>query len=154
MNLSSCYLFAGLSQSQLEYLSGIATSISVKKSSWLFHRGAPADCLYTVEKGAVELLIEVQPGIEIPINMIRPLNGCVGASALVEPYRYSLSARCVEDGTLSVIRRADLTPLIEQHPHLGRILMTNLSRHLLERLNETRQEVQLRFMSLVRSATF
>jgi CRP-like cAMP-binding protein len=72
----------------------------------------------------------------------------------VEPYRYSLSARCVEDGTLSVIRRADLTPLIEQHPHLGCILMTNLARHLLERLNETRQEVQLRFMSLVRSATF
>jgi len=154
MNLSSCYLFAGLSQSQLEYISGIATSMPVNKSSWLFHRGAPAECLYTVEKGAVELLIEVQPGIEIPINMIRPYNGCVGASCLVEPYRYSLSARCVEDGTLSVIRRADLTPLIEQHPHLGCILMTNLARHLLERLNETRQEVQLRFMSLVRSATF
>jgi CRP/FNR family transcriptional regulator, cyclic AMP receptor protein len=154
MDLSSCYLFAGLSQSQLEHLAGIATSMPVKKSSWLFHRGAPADCLYTVEKGAVELLIEVQPGIEIPINMIRPQNGCVGASCLVEPYRYSLSARCVEDGTLSVIRRADLTPLIEQQPHLGRILMTNLARHLLERLNETRQEVQLRFMSLVRSATF
>ena len=154
MNLSSCYLFEGLSQSQLGYLSGIASSMPVKKSSWLFHKGEPADCLYTVDKGAVELLIEVQPGIEIPINMIRPLNGCVGASALVEPYRYSLSARCVEDGTLSVIRRADLTPLIEQHPHLGRILMTNLARHLLARLNETRQEVQLRFMSLVRSATF
>jgi CRP/FNR family transcriptional regulator, cyclic AMP receptor protein len=154
MNLSSCYLFEGLSQSQLGYLSGIASSMLVKKSSWLFHKGEPADCLYTVDKGAVELLIEVQPGIEIPISMIRPLNGCVGASALVEPYRYSLSARCVEDGTLSAIRRADLTPLLEQHPHLGRILMTNLSRHLLERLNETRQEVQLHFMSLVRSATF
>jgi hypothetical protein len=37
---------------------------------------------------------------------------------------------------------------------LGRILMTNLARHLLERLNETRQEVQLRFMSMVRSASF
>ena len=154
MNLSTCYLFEGLSQSQLGHLSGIASSMPVKKSNWLFHKGEPADCLYTVDKGAVELLIEVQPGIEIPINMIRPLNGCVGASALVEPYRYSLSARCVEDGMLSVIRRADLTPLLEQHPHLGRILMTNLARHLLNRLNETRQEVQLRFMSLVRSATF
>jgi CRP-like cAMP-binding protein len=126
----------------------------VKKSTWLFHKGEPADCLYMVEQGAVELLIAVQPGIEIPINMIRPHNGCVGASALVEPYRYSLSARCVEDSTLSAIRRADLIPLLDQHPHLGRILMTNLASKLLERLNETRQEVQLRFMSLVRSATF
>jgi hypothetical protein len=32
--------------------------------------------------------------------------------------------------------------------------MTNLARKLLERLTETRQEVQMRYMSLVRSTTF
>jgi CRP-like cAMP-binding protein len=154
MNLSSCYLFEGLTDRQLKHLATIVSASPVQKGDWLFHKGDPAECLYIVEAGAVELLIEVQENIEIPISMIRPQNGCVGVSALVPPYRYSLSARCVKDGTVSVIRRSDIMTLVEQDAHLGRIVMTNLARKLLERLNETRQEVQMRFMSLVRSTTF
>jgi hypothetical protein len=41
-----------------------------------------------------------------------------------------------------------------QIKHLAAITITKPTRNLLDRLNETRQEVQLRFMSLVRSATF
>jgi CRP-like cAMP-binding protein len=153
MNLSSSYLFKGLNARQLEHLATIASAITIQKGEWLFHKGEPADRVYLIEKGAVELLIELHEGIEIPINMIRPHNGCVGVSALVEPYRYSLSARCVQDGTLSIFKHSDIMALIEEDPDLGRIVMTNLACKLLERLNETRQEVQMRFMSLVRSTS-
>lgn len=154
MDLSSCYLFERLSDRQLAQLTGIAVTQPFRAGTWLFHKAEPAECLYLVASGAVEMLIEVQDGIEIPISMIRPNNGCVGVSALIEPYRYSLSARCIQDGTLCVIRREDLLPLFDQNPALGRVVMTNLARKLLERLTETRQEVQMRYMSLVRSTTF
>jgi hypothetical protein len=44
--------------------------------------------------------------------------------------------------------------LKRQIKHLATITMTKLACKLLERLNETRQEVQIRFMRMVRSATF
>jgi CRP-like cAMP-binding protein len=154
MDLLSCYLFKGLADRQLAHLTTIASVNSFQQGEWLFHKGEPAERLYLIEKGAVELLIEVHEGIEIPISMIRPHDGCVGVSALVEPYRYSLSARCIQDGTLFIIKRSDIMALVEKDPYLGHIVMANLARKLLERLNDTRQEVQMRFMSLVRSTTF
>lgn len=176
MNLSSCYLFKGLSDSHLGRLEAIASKQPVRQGQWLFHKDEPAEFLYILESGAVELLIEVhgslelpvftvesaaaeflaevQEPVEIPTTMIRAGDGCVGIGALIEPYRYSLSARCVRDGTLLVIRRADIQRLIHQHPDLGCCVMTNLARKLLERLNETRREVQIHLMSLVRSASF
>jgi CRP-like cAMP-binding protein len=176
MKLSSCYLFEGLSDSHLERLEAIASKQPVLQGQWLFHKDEPAEFLYLLESGAVELLIEVQGAlefpvftvesvgggvsaemqepVEIPTTMIRAGDGCVGIGALIEPYRYSLSARCVRDGILLAIRRADIQRLIRQHPDLGCGLMTNLARKLLDRLNETRREVQIHLMQLVRSATF
>ena len=176
MNLSSCYLFEGLPKSHLDRLEAIAFKLPVRKGQWLFHKDEPAERLYILESGAVELLIEVQDSLELPVftvesatielmievpepveiptTMIRSGDGCVGVGALIEPYRYSLSARCARNGTLFVIRRTDIQHLIRQYPDLGCCVMTNLARKLLERLNETRREVQIHFMSLVRSATF
>jgi CRP-like cAMP-binding protein len=176
MDLSSCYLFEGLSDIHLERLEGIAVRQPVRKGQWLFHKGEAAERLCILETSAVELLIEVQglvefpvrtvesraaefrpqeqQPVEIPTSLIRSGSGCVGVGALIPPYRYSLSARCTRDGSLLVINRADIHRLIQEHSDLGCCVMTNVARMLLERLNETRREVQLHFMSLVRSATF
>jgi CRP-like cAMP-binding protein len=176
MNLSSCYLFKGLSDSHIDRLEAIASKHSVQEGQWLFHKDEPAERLYILESGAVELLIEVQGSIEFPVftvesgaveyliggrepveiptTMIKSGNGCVGIGSLIEPYRYSLSARCARESTLFVISRAEIQHLFLQHPELGCCVMTNLAGKLLERLNETRREVQIHFMSLFRSATF
>ena len=53
-----------------------------------------------MRKGTVELLIKVEDTIEIPIALTRPDNGCLGIGTLIEPFRYTLSARCAADSTL------------------------------------------------------
>jgi CRP-like cAMP-binding protein len=175
MSLSSCYLFKGLADPHLEQLEAIAFKQLVQEGQWLFHKDEPADNLYILENGAIELLIEVQgsfklpiftiesataepklkgqDSVELPTTMIKPGDGCVGIGALIEPYRYSLSARCARNGTLLVIPRSEIQRLMHQFPEVGCCVITNLSRKLLERLNETRREVQIHFMSLFRSAT-
>ena len=107
-----------------------------------------------MEDGAVELVMPVEPQIEIPVAMIRPGNGCVGVGALVEPYCYTLSARCKVDSRLTVIDSADLRHLFETDPEFGNTVMTNLAQRLLERLLETREEIKIHFMNLIQSATF
>jgi len=154
MTTASCYLFRDLPVEKLQALDAISKSRSMREGEWLFHKAEPAGHIYLVEDGAIELVMPVDPNIEIPVALIRPGNGCVGVGALVEPYRYTLSARCKMDSRLTVIAGADLRHLFETDPKFGSAVMTNLAQRLLERLLETREEIKIHFMNLIQSATF
>ena len=154
MQLPSCYLFQNLSAPQMDSLTAITIEEQFQKGKWLFYKDQMADKIYLVKKGAVELLIKVQDTIEIPIAIMRPDNGCVGIGALVEPFRYTLSARCTDDSTLLAMKREDLQALMRKDHELGCIIMKNLAQKLLVRLTETRKEMKIHFLNLVRSATF
>ncbi len=154
MQLPSCYLFQNLSAPQIDSLAAITVEEQFQKGKWLFYKDQKADKIYLVKKGAVELLIKVQDTIEIPIAIIRPDNGCVGIGALVEPFRYTLSARCADDSTLLAIKREDLQGLMCKDHELGCTMMKNLAQKLLIRLTETRKELKIHFINLVRSAAF
>jgi CRP-like cAMP-binding protein len=154
MPISSCYLFEGLSTSQFERLEAISREQKIKKDQWLFREGDEAEHFYLIKEGAIELLTIVDEKIEIPIAMIRPKNGLVGIGALVPPHKYSLSARSALDSILIVFSRGNLQDLNHEDPDLVCVIMTNLAQKLLARLKETRQELKIHFMNLVRSATF
>ena len=154
MTAASCYLFRDLPEEKLHALDAISQTRSMREDEWLFHKAEPAGHIYLVEDGAVELVMPVEPQIEIPVALIRPGNGCVGVGALVEPYRYTLSARCKVDSRLTVIASAELRQLFAIDPEFGNTVMTNLAQRLLERLLETREEIKIHFMNLIQSATF
>jgi len=99
-------------------------------------------------------LTVVDERIEIPIAMIKTQNGCIGIGALVPPFRYSLSARAALESNLLVFNRTDIETLKRDDPGLVCIIMNNLAQKLLDRLRETRREIKIHFMNLVRSATF
>jgi len=154
MTAASCYLFRNLSAEKMNALEAISGLQTVHKGHWLFHKAESAEHIYLVEEGAIELVMPVEPDIEIPVALIRPGNGCVGVGALLDPYTYTLSARCKEESRLTVIAGADLRSLFETDPEFGSTVMTNLAQRLLERLRETREEVKIHFMNLIQSATF
>lgn len=154
MPLRSCYLFQGISPSQIGRIAAITREQQFQKGHWLFQEGLEATHLYLVKEGTVELVIKVEDAIEIPIAVIRPDNGCLGIGALVEPYQYSLSARCLDDSTLLAISKTRLHELMADDFELHCAIMTNLAKKLLNRLKETRQEIKIHFMNLVRSITF
>jgi CRP-like cAMP-binding protein len=154
MPLSSCYLFRRLSETQLESVLAISREQQIKKDQWLFRENEEAQYFYLIKEGAIELVTVVDEHIEIPIAMVRSKNGCIGLGALVPPFRYSLSARGAHDSNLLVFNRADLETLKRNDPGLVCIIMNNLAQKLLERLKESRQEMKIHFMRLVRAAAY
>jgi CRP-like cAMP-binding protein len=154
MPLSSCYLFGRLSKPQLERVLAISREQKIQKDQWLFREDQEAQHFYLIKEGAIELLTVVDEHIEIPIAMVRTKNGCIGIGALVPPFRYSLSARAAHDSNLLVFKRADLEALKQDDPAIVCIMMNNLAQKLLERLKETRRELKIHFMNLVRSASY
>ena len=152
--LSSCYLFKGLSPLQIDNLARITNEISIEKDAWLFHEGGAADCLYLLVDGAMDLLTTIENDVELPTARLKTGGGCFGTSALVEPFQYSLSARCADTANLLTITRDDLAETIQKDCDFGRIVMENLSGHYLERLREARQELKIHFKILLKVMRF
>jgi len=149
--LSSCYLFKGLSESQLLRLSEIAKEEQLKKGDFLMHEGQMAEALFVLKEGAVELLTTVNDDFELPIAILRNPGDFTGTSSLVPPYEYSLSSRCSEDAKILIIKQSNLKDLMVEDHELGCIIMKNLAQHFLERLKETRQEVKIHFKTIFKS---
>ncbi len=149
--LATCNLFQGLSETQLQRLADITKEMQIEKGQWLFQEGQEANGLFILKEGAVELLTKVDDDFELPIAMQREPGMFFGTSALTAPYVYSLSARCVDKGTVLVIEKEELQRLIQEDRDLGCIFMTNWAEHLLNRLKETRQELKIHFKTLFKS---
>ena len=147
MQLSTSYLFQGLSKSQLNHLLTIGIETRIKKDQWLFREGQAAEQMFVLKVGAVELLTAVDE-VELPITIIKKPGNCFGTSAMVPPHQYSLSARCADDGSLLCIKMADLDALIKSDAELGHVILVNLARHFLDRLKETRQELKIHFKTI------
>lgn len=146
--LAGCYLFKGLSESQLQRLADLASEVKTEEEQWVFQEGLKADKIYLLKEGAVELITRVDGDFELPISMLRQPGSCFGTSALVEPHVYSLYARCAEVGSILVIRQVDLHELVQEDRDLGCTIMTNWAEHLLNRLKDNRQQLKIHFKTL------
>ena len=149
--LSSCYLFKGLSESQLLRLEVITKEKQVKEGHFLMHEGQKGEALFVLKEGAVELMTAVNDDFELPIAILRNPGDFTGTSSLVPPYEYSLSSRCSEEGKILIIKQTDLKELMIEDHLLGCTIMKNLAQHFLERLKETRQEVKIHFKTIFKS---
>ena len=149
MDSSFAYLFKGLDERQMAEIRAIGKEIAMKAGQQIFREGQEANGVYIVRQGSVELLAVIEKDIELPISILRALGDTFGTSALVPPYRYSLSARCVEEGTLFSMETRSLRKLTSEEHDIGCKPMTNLAAHFLERLKETRQEVKIHFKTLL-----
>lgn len=146
--LVACYLFKGLTESQLQRLAEVAREAEIAEEQWLFQEGLKAEEIYVLKDGAVELITKVDGDFELPIAMLRNPGSCFGTSALVAPHVYSLSARCAEGGSILIFRQSDLLNLIQQDRDLGCTVMTNWAEYLLHRLQDNRQQLKIHFKTL------
>jgi len=151
MDSSSTYLFKGLSEGQMKKILAAGKETSVKKGQLIIKEGQAANGVYILRSGAVELMTAVEKDFDLPISILRDPGDVFGTSALVPPYQYSLSARCVEEGVLFCMETSAVRKLASEERDIGCQMMTNLAAHFLERLKETRQEVKIHFKTLLSS---
>lgn len=151
MDSTFAYLFKGLNESQMKKAVATGKEIPMKKGDLIFSEGQDADGVYIVCEGAVELTASVERDFELPISILRTPGDVFGSSALVPPNRYSLSARCAEDGILFCMETAEVQKLVSEDRDIGCRLMTNLAAYFLERLKETRRELKIHFKTLIMS---
>lgn len=154
--VGSAELFAGLSEEDATCVAALAREVSVAAGTTLFRLGEPAQLLYVLRRGRVELtfpLVVMGEPRETRFQSLEP-GKTLAWSALVPPHRLTLSARATTHSALLAFDREELQRLLEAHPSIGRVVMSNLAGVVATRLHEVMalwvREVQRNVSSVYR----
>lgn len=122
-------LFQGFTLDDIERLSAIGHSQILAAGDYLFLLGDNAERLYVVSSGTVELCLPMSlRGIVKDIRVESATAGrALGWSALVKPYRFTLSARASEPTEVVGFPREKLQQVFAEAPGLGNRFLANLS---------------------------
>ncbi len=134
--LSTAEIFAGLQPEDVERLVAVACPRKCAKGECLFLLGDPADRLFVVVSGRIDLTFPLEVGgqvRDVPVESKTP-GTALGWSALVKPYRFTLSAWAAENSELAAFRRESLLSVFEAHPRVGYTVMRRVAETIGRRL--------------------
>jgi CRP-like cAMP-binding protein len=123
-------LLNGLSSAEMDQVLGLGTRLTVPSGTSLFHLGDPADRLFLTERGRIRLTLPMQVrGREEDIFVEESSPGqTVGWSALIPPYRFTLTATVpLLDAEVIALPREALRAYFAANPAAGYKIALNLA---------------------------
>lgn len=134
-------VFQGLAPEELDAISKLCRTATVKEGERIFQAGEPASSLFLVCAGKIELRFKVVYSNAVVELVLETITGgqAVGWSALAPPHKYTLSAYAAEDCDLMQVDQAEISRLCEANLHLGYTFMKNIARIIGERVHAGQQ---------------
>jgi CRP-like cAMP-binding protein len=122
-------LLSGLSPAEAERVLALGTRMTLPSGATLFRLGDPADRLFLTERGRIRLTLPLQiRGREEDILIEEKTPGqTVGWSALIPPYRFTLSATAPVETEVIALPREALRSYFETTPAVGYKITSNLA---------------------------
>lgn len=133
--------FGFFDDSQLKAVAMIADEISCEKGETLFESERPAEAMYLLMEGCVDLFYVVidhdAPAKELFIGEFNP-GDVFGISAVIEPHQYTATVRATCPSRIVKFDAAGLRALCEVDSKLAYGLMRQTARAAMSRLHDTR----------------
>jgi CRP-like cAMP-binding protein len=141
--LKECVLFAGLNDSQLEKVASITVEKEYEAGSTIFTTGDSAEELFVLQEGRVAVQMTLprsggQNNHRITVDVVTK-NEIAGWSAIIEPYKYTFTATCIQRTRALSIDGNKMRALLRDNPKIGYEVLKGLTRVLAAGLNDTRQ---------------
>ncbi len=133
--------FKDFTEDELKAVQVICTEESYKAGDIIFNEVTNARYLYILKSGKVSLDIKVASDKYISILTISNFAEPLGWSALVEPFRFSATARCVEDSTIILVDAMKLLELIKNDYRMGFLVMRRVASLISARIRDTRLQL-------------
>jgi CRP-like cAMP-binding protein len=138
--------FFGLDESQLKALAMIADQSDLASAPTIFEEGNPANKFYLLVDGSVDLYVkseeEYNPASrrEFAVGEINP-GEVFGIGTLLEPYKYSVTARCPVNCVVLEIDGLSLRAIFQVDKIFAYLFMLHTSKALIERLTSARVQL-------------
>jgi CRP/FNR family cyclic AMP-dependent transcriptional regulator len=133
-------LFKGLEQEDLDLLAELFHLETYPRNALIFNQGDPADRLFVLLKGRVEIRFKPYDGEAWTVTTIEK-GGIFGWSAALGRKSYTSCAICTGECETLHVEGALLRKLIDEHPKTGVVLLDRLAAVIAERLRNTHAHV-------------
>jgi glutaminase len=141
-------LFKGLDEKELAQIAELCSERAMNKGENICSEGTRAKNIHLCRSGQVDIVMWVREPWNKNVEVHRAEAGEVfGWSALVAPHTFTASAECVEAGEEIRIPGPALLELFDQNPHIGYVVMKNLSTEISARLTQIRQKFSIEWLT-------
>ena len=133
--------FKGFSDEEVKKFAAVATEDSYKAGVQVWKKGDPAKNLYLLEEGKVLMLLDTyvgphRPPMQVTVDIVTK-GEAIGWSAVVEPYLYTLGARCIDESKMLALDAAKLREILNADKALGFKFMHAVAKVVATRLTHT-----------------
>jgi CRP-like cAMP-binding protein len=135
-------VFANLREEHLKPLETLIETITCSAGEIVIRQGSPADYLYLILKGRVQISFKPYDGSPITVSHVEE-GGLFGWSAVIGSERYTSSAIAIEDLEAIRIHGNELRKLSAEHPEAGREILNSLASSVSARWKNAHEEVRL-----------
>jgi CRP-like cAMP-binding protein len=134
--------FKDFSDDQLNKLASLAKEENHLSGTHMYQKRDVARSLYLIKDGKVALFMDAEmghnkPPMKVTVDIITK-GESMGWSAVVEPYSYTLAARCLDDTKFIAFDAFQLRKLMEEDCALGFKIMQAVAKVISARLTHTR----------------
>jgi CRP-like cAMP-binding protein len=139
-------VFGSLDDEQLKKVSMITEEERVENGTTIFNEGDPANTLYILVEGAVDLFYRSEEEYhpkntkEFSVGEINP-GEVFSISALIEPYKLGATARTVQDCRILKVDAVELRKLCREDQYMAYKCMNKITSALMERLKYARVQL-------------
>jgi len=138
--LRRCELLRGFSDDLIAELARHATERFCDPGETIFDIDAPAENVYVVESGGVSLGLPLPDGHQINVRDVGP-GEVFGWMALVEPRRFSGTARCTRESAIVEVPARDLEAVFLRDPARGYSVMQRVATLVAAWLRDTQAQL-------------
>ena len=134
-------IFKDLDKNYINLLKPLFEPYSCNAGAIVLQQGTPADYLYLVISGAVEMTYKPYDGVLITISHVEK-DGLFGWSAVVGSEKYTSSAIAIENLETMRVRGSELRKLCMEHPEAGREILARLASSVSSRVQDAQDQVK------------
>jgi CRP/FNR family cyclic AMP-dependent transcriptional regulator len=117
-----------LPQPLLDKIAAVATVRTFHKRAIIVSEGDETDSLYVMISGKARVFVADDKGREVQLNQLGP--GEYFGEVTLDGGPRSASVMALEDCKCAIVKRAELTPFLEQHPDLALHIVRKLARRV------------------------
>lgn len=133
--------FADMDHETMELLQPLLEPFSCYAGTTVLRQGTPADHIYLIVKGKVEVSYKPYDGTAITISILEK-DGIFGWSAVVGSSKYTSSATAIEDLEAYRIKGYDLRKLCNNHPEAARDILERLASAVSYRWEDAHEQIK------------
>ena len=133
--------FEDLSNEYMDLLKPLFEPFSCYTGAIVLQQGAPADYLYLILKGTVDISFKPHDGNPITISHVKQ-DDWLGWSAVVGSEKHTSSALAIKELETIRIHRNELRKLYTEQPEAGKVVLERLANNVSSRWKDAHKQVR------------